>query len=483
MNRAAAEGAAIGVPRSDTPRPTWQITCLYLTMLVVAVGAFLAIQRVGEGLIPIAAANLPSASVARSGLSSMVQILVSLVTIVSAAQLFGRLFVKFKQPAVVGEIVAGLVLGPSLLGTLAPAPMQWLLPSSVAPVLSALSQVGVILYMFLIGIELDTSSLRRRSHASVAISHASIAVPFLMGACLALVLFPSFGSRGVSFTPFALFCGVAMAVTAFPVLARILRDRGMLGSRLGAAAIACAVVDDVTAWCLLAFVVGCVNAEASSAGLTLVLALSYVALMFTVVKPGMKRAMSGPRRSRATQTLLALVLIALLVSSLATELIGVHAIFGSFLMGAVLPRDSQIASEIRGRIEDLVVVLLLPIFFAYTGTRVQVGLLGSVHEWLMCALVVITACAGKFGGTALTARFTGFAWRDAAILGTLMNTRGLVELIVLNIGRDLGILSPTLFAMFVLMAVITTAMTSPVLSLIERWKSAPRGELTPVTRA
>jgi Kef-type K+ transport system membrane component KefB len=213
------------------------------------------------------------------------------------------------------------------------------------------------------------------------------------------------------------------------------------------------------------------------------LALSYVALMFTVVKPGMKRAMSGPRRSRATQTLLALVLIALLVSSLATELIGVHAIFGSFLMGAVLPRDSQIASEIRGRIEDLVVVLLLPIFFAYTGTRVQVGLLGSVHEWLMCALVVITACAGKFGGTALTARFTGFAWRDAAILGTLMNTRGLVELIVLNIGRDLGILSPTLFAMFVLMAVITTAMTSPVLSLIERWKSAPRGELTPVTRA
>ena len=470
---------AIDAIELEPPRPPWQITCLYVGMLSAAVCAFLLIRRVGDGLIPLSAAHSSNASIARSGLSGMVQILVALVTIVSAAQLFGRLFVKLRQPAVIGEIVAGLVLGPSLLGTVSPEAMHWLLPASVAPVLSALSQVGVILYMFLVGLELDTGSLRQRSHASVAISHASIAVPFLLGSSLALLIFPMFATRGVSFTAFALFCGVAMSITAFPVLARILRDRGMVGSPIGAAAIACAVVDDVSAWCLLAFVVGCVKAEASSAGVTLGLALVYVALMLGVVKPGLKRMMIGRLRDSVTPTSLAAVLVFVLASSLATEFIGLHAIFGSFLVGAILPKGSKLASSIRNRIEDLVVALLLPIFFAYTGTRVQVGLLRSPGEWLMCGLIVLIACAGKFGGTALTARFTGFAWRDAAMLGALMNTRGLVELIVLNIGQDLGILSPTLFTMFVIMAVTTTAMTSPLLSLIDRRRSSPSGALTP----
>lgn len=476
MSRASPAQHAASDTRPGRRRPSWQLACWYLGMVAVVICAFFLIRRVGDALTPSSAAILPNVNAAHGGLSGLVTILIALVTIVSVAQLFGRLFVHFKQSAVVGEIVAGLVLGPSLLGTVAPGAMHWLLPQSVAPVLSALSQVGVILYMFLIGLELDTGLLRRRSHASVAISHASIAVPFVLGACLSLVLFPAFGTRGVSFTSFALFCGVAMSVTAFPVLARILTERGMLTSEIGAAAIACAVVDDVSAWCLLAFVVGSVNADSSNAGLTIVLALTYIAVMFLLVRPGFKWAMGNRARETVTQTLLAVVIVSLLISSLATELIGVHALVGSFLMGAVLPKGSHIVS-IRNRIEDLVVVLLLPIFFAYTGTRVQIGLLISPHEWMLCGLLVLTACLGKFGGTALTARFTGFGWRDAAILGTLMNTRGLVELIVLNIGRDLGILSPKLFTMFVIMAVLTTAMTSPVLTFINQWKGATRAPL------
>lgn len=479
MNRASGvSGAAIVATEVEKGRPPWQITCLYLTTLGAAACSLWFVLRTGDKLMPVSAAAMASAHKVGNDLSSMVHILIALVTIVSGAQLLGRLCVRLGQPPVIGEIVAGLVLGPSVLGSLAPNAMHWLLPANVGPVLSALSQVGVILYMFLIGLELDTAALRQRSHVSLAISHASIAVPFLFGSVLALAIFSKFAPSGISFTPFALFCGVAMSITAFPVLARILRDKGMLGSPIGTAAIGCAVVDDVTAWCLLAFVVGCVKATSRSIGVTIGLALAYVAMMLFVVRPCLRRVMSRRPADNLPPTLLAVVLISVLLSSLATEFIGLHAIFGSFLLGVVLPKDSLLASSIRGRIEDLIVVLLLPIFFAYTGTRVQIGLLSSAAEWLTCGLVVLTACIGKFGGTALTARFTGFGWRDAAILGTLMNTRGLVELIVLNVGQDLGILSPTLFTMFVMMAVVTTVMTSPLLNLINRRNRSSRDALT-----
>lgn len=447
-------------------RPFWHAAGLYAFMLVAAVTFFLIIRRFGNGLVASLPAPAAAAGAAKHSSFALVGVLVALVTIISAAHLTGRLFAKLHQPPVIGEIIAGLVLGPSLLGTVAPTAMGWLLPPSVAPILSVLSQVGVILYMFLIGLQLDTDLLRRRSHASVAISHASIVVPFLLGTVLALLLYPHLGTNEVSFTAFALFCGVAMSVTAFPVLARILNDRGMASSRIGVVAIACAAVDDVTAWCLLAVVVGCVKADLASASWTFGLTAVYVVTMLAVVKPRLGRTLHRYANDGLTHTVLAIVLVALLVSSLATELIGIHAIFGAFLMGAVIPADSKIAREIERRVEDVVVVLLLPIFFAYTGTRVQIGLLTSPAEWLLCGLIIITACAGKFGGTALAARLTGLGWRDSAVLGTLMNARGLVELIVLNIGLDLGILSPTLFTMLIVMAVVTTAMTSPVLSLI-----------------
>jgi Kef-type K+ transport system membrane component KefB len=284
---------------------------------------------------------------------------------------------------------------------------------------------------------------------------------------------------GVPFTAFALFCGVAMSVTAFPVLARILHDQGLASSRIGVVAIACAAVDDVTAWCLLALVVGCVKADLASAARTFVLTGAYIGFMLAVVKPRLGRAVARHGERDVSRTALAVVVLALLVSSLATELIGIHAIFGAFLMGAVIPADSRLAHELRRRIEDVVVVLLLPIFFAYTGTRVRIGLLQSPAEWLLCGLIVATACAGKFGGSAVAARLTGLGWRDSAALGVLMNTRGLVELIVLNIGLDLGVLSPTLFTMLVVMAVVTTAMTSPLLGAILRWKADRRPACNP----
>lgn len=451
---------------SQSARPLWHAAGLYAFMLLAAVACFLIICSFGNDLVASLPAPAAAARAVRDSSFALVEVLVALVTIISAAQVMGRIFAKFHQPPVIGEIIAGLVLGPSLLGTVAPTAIRWLLPPSVAPILAVLSQVGVILYMFLIGLKLDTDLLRRRSHASVAISHASIVVPFLLGTVLALLLYRHQGVNGVSFTVFALFCGVAMSVTAFPVLARILNDLGMASSRIGVLAISCAAVDDVTAWCLLALVIGCVKADLSSAFSTFGLTAVYVVTMLAVVKPGLGRALHRYVNDGLTHTVLAIVLVALLVSSLTTELIGIHAIFGAFLMGAVIPANSKIAREIAPRIEDVVVVLLLPIFFAYTGTRVQIGLLASPAEWLLCGLITITACAGKFGGTALAARLTGLGWRESAALGTLMNTRGLVELIVLNIGLDLGVLSPTLFTMLVVMAVITTAMTSPVLSLM-----------------
>lgn len=452
----------------------WRSASLYALMLLAAVCAFLVIRRAGNGLLAAAPAGASAIGTTSLHLNTLIDVLIALVTITTTARLLGSLMARCGQPAVVGEILAGLALGPSLLGAVAPATAQWLLPTSVAPVLSALSQVGIILYMFLIGLEFDTQLLRNNSHASVAISHASIIVPFLAGAGLALKLYSPFATTRTPFVVFALFCGIATSITAFPVLARILRERGLVESPIGATALACAAVDDVTAWCLLAAVLGLLDAQPSRAATTLLLTALYALFMLLLVKPKLAQLLKRYPLANISQTVLALALVLLLASSLITEAIGIHAVFGAFLLGVIVPSNSELARGIRARIEDLVVVLLLPIFFAYTGTRVRIGLLHSLSEWLVCAAVVITACVGKFGGTALAARVVGLRWREATILGALMNARGLVELVVLNLGLDLGILSPTLFTMFVIMAVVTTAMTSPALAWIERSRLSRR---------
>jgi Kef-type K+ transport system membrane component KefB len=441
-------------------------------MLAVTIGAYALVREVGLGLAapPSDAPVFGKGGGGAVSADTLLHILVALAVVITLARAVGALFRRLaQQPAVVGEIIAGLMLGPSLLGRVAPGAYHFLLPPSVAPYLGVIAQVGVILYMFLVGLELDPSLLRNRGHATIAISHASIITPFILGALLSLWLYPRLSSSDVPFTCFSLFLGVSMSVTAFPVLARILTDRRIHTTRMGVIALTCAAVDDVTAWCLLALVVSVVQARASGALVTAALALGFIAGMILVARPDHGRlARVYGNRGRLTQGVMALVFVALLLSACATEIIGIHAVFGAFALGAVIPHDSSLARDLTDRLEDIVVVLLLPAFFAFTGMRTQIGLVSTPAEWLMCGVIIAVASVGKFGGSLVAARATGLGWRDASALGVLMNTRGLMELIVLNIGLELGVIAPTLFAMLVLMAIVTTFGTTPVLQWIWR---------------
>lgn len=460
-----ADSAAIPAPRKALH------ILLYGLMIGGVVVVFAGIRAWGEKLSAPAApaGSIYGSAAGQMDVNALLHVLLALALVVSTARLLGTLFRIAHQPPVIGEIIAGILLGPSLLGRVAPALWQHLLPATVAPFLNVISQVGVILYMFLVGLELDPGLMRQRGQATVAISHASIITPFVMGSLLALLLYPIFSSREVPFTNFALFLGVSMSVTAFPVLARILTDRGIHRTRMGTIALTCAAVDDITAWCLLAFVVSVARAQSAGAMRTLLFAAIYLIGMLVVVRPamGVLSRMYG-NRGGLTQGLMALIFVALLLSSCATELIGIHAIFGAFALGAVIPHDSQMARELTDRLEDLVIVLLLPAFFAFTGLRTQIGLVRGVQQWMLCGLIIVVASAGKFGGSLIAARVTGLEWREGSALGVLMNTRGLMELIVLNIGLEMHVISPTLFAILVIMALVTTLATTPTLHLITR---------------
>jgi Kef-type K+ transport system membrane component KefB len=441
---------------------------LYGAMIVAAIALFLVIDRYGTTL-EAPDAGAPSGSAIDLPLvkaDPVVHVLIALAAVLIAGRIVGFFFRAIGQPPVIGEVVAGIFLGPSVLGRVWPEGAAFILPASVAPHLGIIAQLGVVLYMFLVGLELNPSVLRSRAHATVAISHASILVPFLSGSALALILYPRQSTSDVAFTSFALFMGVAMSITAFPVLARILADRQMQKSTLGIVALGCAATDDVTAWCLLAFVVGVAQAKLGGAFVVLGLTIAYIGFMFLIVRPLAARIVSGFGEGRLTANVVAGVFAALLLSALATEWIGVHAVFGAFLLGAVVPHDSAVARSMATKLEDLVTILLLPAFFAFTGLRTQIGLVSGLEQWLVCGLIIVVATAGKFAGTYVPARCTGLNPRDAAALGLLMNTRGLMELIALNIGLDMKVISPTLFAMMVLMALVTTMATSPLLLLL-----------------
>jgi len=389
-------------------------------------------------------------------------------TILIVARLVGWLFGKLHQPRVVGEMLAGILLGPSLLGWLAPNISSSLFPADSLGHLNSLSQVGLLIFMFLVGLELDLGHLRELGRAAVMTSQVSIIVPFILGSTFAVYLYPRLSDPSVSFAGFALFMGAAMSVTAFPVLARILTERNMLRTRVGSVAIACAAVDDVTAWCILAGIV--VIVRASSLELPVWLTVSglaaFVIVMGLVVRPALRRLeMVYEKRGNLTQDLIAIILLVVLASGLITETLGVHALFGAFLAGVVMPRHRELSRELSQKFEALIVVLLLPIYFALTGLRSSIFLISGAKMWLYCAVIIVLAVAGKLGGSMLSARFNGMSWRESAAVGILMNTRGLVELVILNIGLDLGILSPALFSIMVLMALVTTLMTAPLL----RW--------------
>ena len=406
--------------------------------------------------------------------SALAILLLQIVVIIIVARLFGAVFRRIGQAPVMGEMIAGIALGPSVLGLFSPWVMAFLFPPSSLPTLGVLSQIGVVLFMFIVGLELDIQHLREKASAAVMVSHASIIVPFLLGAALALFLYPTLAPADTSFAAFALFMGIAMSITAFPVLARILEDRGMSQSRLGSIALACAAVDDVSAWCLLAFVI----AVAKSSGLvssmvTIALTLIFTGTMLFIIKPRLapliEKRIGDPKRVRG---LLAGVLAFVLASAWVTEGIGIHALFGGFLAGVVMPSVSGFRVFLKDQLEAFSSVALLPLFFVFTGLRTQISLLNDWLGWLTCLGIIIVAVAGKLGGSMLMARWTNMNWRDSFQIGALMNTRGLVELVVLNIGYDLGILSGRIFVMMVIMALTTTFMTAPLLSLVKQQRRA-----------
>jgi len=411
---------------------------------------------------------------------------VQICVIVALSRVVGLVFVRLGQPQVVGEMLAGIMLGPSVLGWLWPGLSAELFPAASLPFLSFLSQLGVVCFLFLVGLELDPKLLRDRGQAAVMISHTSIVAPFLLGAALTLYLFPRLfnQTQAMSFRAVALFMGAAMSITAFPVLARILTERNLHKTTIGAVAITCAAVDDVTAWCMLAFVIAFARFEqVRGAVITASLAAIYVLAMFFVVRPfARKLEKVYEREGRLSQGVVAVVLLLALGSASVTEWIGIHALFGAFLMGAVMPKGSRFVREISEKMEDYTVILLLPIFFAYSGLRTQVGLLNTPGLWLDTALIVLVACLGKFGGSSIAAGVCGIPWRESFAIGILMNTRGLMELVILNIGKDLGVISEAVFAMMIIMALVTTAATQPILNLIyparllaAQLKRRPRG--------
>jgi len=392
-------------------------------------------------------------------------LLLQMAVILTAARLMAAAVRFIGQPAVVGEMAAGILLGPSLLGRISPAIMNALFPAAGLAALSALSQVGLVLFMFLIGLEVQTDHLRKSAKSLIIASQASIVAPLLFGGLLAWGLYPRLGS-GAPRLPFVLFLATAMAVTAFPVLARILADRGLMQTRVGVFAISCAAFGDLTAWCLLAIVTVIARPGTAQNSLPWRFAMlaGYILAMVFVVRPILRRSLPAAEKSGLGRFAVAMIL--LLFSAWSTEALAVHALFGAFLAGVVIPKAGKLEHELRHRLESVTVVLLLPLFFAFTGLRTSIGLLNNARLWLLCGLIVMVAVVSKLLVSALVVNASGMPWRESLAVGVLVNTKGLVELVILNVGLDLHILSPTLFSMMVVMALATTLMTSPLLDRI-----------------
>jgi Kef-type K+ transport system membrane component KefB len=393
----------------------------------------------------------------------MKHLLLQLVVVLLAARSAGFLFARFGQPGVVGGMTAGILLGPSLFGWLAPELFGKVFAPGTSVVLQQLGQIGVILFMFLVGLDVKGEHLRRRVHAAVFVSHTGIVLPGLLGILLAPWLLREYGPEGVSRLSFTLFMAVAMSVTAFPVLARIIEDRGLKNTPLGSAALSCAAVDDVTAWILLAGVSSVAGKDCPSCWApALAGTLLFVAFMLFAVRPWLRNT------ARPREWLLLLPF----ASALVTEAIGIHAFFGAFLAGAVMPAKEEIRDHLVRRLQP-VSALLLPLFFAATGLRTRLPLLGDAGALGACLVVIGAAVLGKLGGCMAAARLSGMGPADSFRLGALMNTRGLMELVVLNIGYELGVVSPALFTMFVVMALVTTFAAGPLLTLADRLDSPP----------
>lgn len=395
-------------------------------------------------------------------------LLAQIITIIIIARFFGWIFKKIGQPSVIGEIIAGIFLGPSVVGQFFPEFSTALFPTESLGNLQFLSQIGLILFMFVIGMELDLKVLKNKANDAVVISHASIVFPFAMGIILAYFVYYKFAPVGVEFLSFSLFMGIAMSITAFPVLARIVQERGLHKTKLGTIVITCAAADDITAWCLLAAVIAIVKAGSFISSLYVIgLSVVYVLGMLFLVKPFLKRVGTLYSNSDSlSKPVVAIFFLTLILSAYATEVIGIHALFGAFMTGAIMPDIAKFRTIFIDKVEDVSLILLLPLFFVFTGLRTQIGLINDPYLWKITGFIILVAVVGKFVGSALAAKFVGQTWKDSLTIGALMNTRGLMELVVLNIGYDLGVLTSEIFTMMVIMALVTTFMTGPLLDLI-----------------
>lgn len=467
--------AGSDVHRAHGMQP-WAIARAYVSLVVLPIGLVIGALSLGSNLAPSTGVVPDTAHGAPPPAPfDLARLTLQIVVVVAVARLAGALMERIGQPRVIGEILGGIVLGPTVLGLFAPTVAATLFPPASLGFLNALAQFGLLLFMFLLGLELDLAQLRRRAHIALVASHASISVPFLLGVLLSLFLYTPYAPAGVSFTPFALFIGAAMSVTAFPVLARILRDRGMTGTMLGTVAIACAAVDDVTAWCILAGVSFVARASDAASLVTMLGGTAAYLVAMLLLGRRMLRWLSdrSERAGGAGDGFAAGVLLLALASAWVTERLGIHGVFGAFLAGALVPRGGAAVRTLSDRLQSILVVLLLPLFFAFSGLRTSLTLISGTSVAIACAVVLLCAVAGKLGGSTLAARAAGMPWREALSLGVLMNTRGLMELVILNVGLDMGILSPTLFAIMVIMALVTTAMTAPMLTLLQRRSDAP----------
>ncbi|MEB3191894.1 MAG: cation:proton antiporter [Snowella sp.] len=401
--------------------------------------------------------------------NTLLLILLEIATIIGLARLVGLLFFYFKQPQVMGEIVAGIMLGPSLLGWIAPNFFKTLFPSTTTPFLYLLSQIGLIFFMFLVGLELNPKYLRHKLKIAILTSNISILLPFILGVILAFtILYKINNLSQVSFVAFALFVGAAMSITAFPVLARILTDKKLAQTPLGTLALTCASVDDISAWCLLAIAITVTRTNNVLGAIPTILYIGiYGTVMIVFGRKVLKRLVrSYDRTGQLEQWLLTLIYIAVILSAVMTEWIGIDVIFGGFLLGAVMPKNIGLTNDLTAKTEDFVSTFLLPIFFAYSGLNTQFNLLNTPYLWGICGLVILAAIVGKYVGVYGTTRFYGVEKREAQALGWLMNTRGLTELIILNVGLQLKVISPVIFTMFVIMALVTTLITSPLVEWV-----------------
>ena len=397
-------------------------------------------------------------------------LLLQIISILVVSRVFGWMFKKIGQPTVIGEILAGIVLGPSLLGYFYPETFHFLFAANSLNNLYVLSQVGLILFMFTIGMDLNLGALRDKMGVTYVISHASIVIPYFFGMLLALFLYTEFASSHTDYLSFALFMGISMSITAFPVLARIVQEKGLTKTHMGTIAIASAAINDVTAWCILAAAIAIAKTGSLISSIyTIGFSVFYVLVTFFIIKPFLKRIGRIYSNSEVlNKSIVAFLLLILIVSSFVTQVIGIHALFGAFLAGVVMPELPNFRKLVIDKIEDVSVTLLLPLFFVFTGLRTQIGLLNTPYLLEICAIIIAVAITGKFAGGAFTAKILGETWKDSLSIGVLMNTRGLMELIVLNIGYEMGILPPSIFVMLVIMALVTTFMTTPILSIINR---------------